>query len=438
MLFRSLGRPTSQSVTASILLDKNCEGYLEYGTKSGGYGSKTDIVKFHAGQNVELVLSKLNPATKYFYRMRYREPETNDFHKGNEYTFQTQRKPADTFTFVVQADPHGRDANVNFELYERTLQNELADKPDFLIDLGDTFMNDKFASDYDTVVKLHSEQRPYFGLVGHSVPLYLVLGNHEGESGWLLDGTADNLAIWASKARKMYYPNPVPDDFYTGDETSVNFVGLRGSYYAWTWGNALFVVLDPYWYTKKKPKRIDGDNWQWTLGKTQYQWFKNVLQTSNSKFKFLFAHQLVGGIDSSGRGGIECAGYYEWGGKNKDGSWGFDEKRPGWRKPIHQIMVENKVTIFFHGHDHLFARQDMDGVVYQEVPQPNGREKKNAGTEYGYVNGDILSSPGHLRVTISGNDATVVYIKSALVKEEKGRSSNGKIAHSYTITAQTK
>ena len=27
-------------------------------------------------------------------------------------------------------------------------------------------------------------------------------------------------------------------------------------------------------------------------------------------------------------------------------------------------------SIVFHGHDHLYARQDLDGIVYQEVPQP--------------------------------------------------------------------
>ena len=34
--------------------------------------------------------------------------------------------------------------------------------------------------------------------------------------------------------------------------------------------------------------------------------------------------------------------------------------------PVHQLMVKNGVTIFFQGHDHLFARQERDGMVYQE------------------------------------------------------------------------
>jgi hypothetical protein len=58
------------------------------------------------------------------------------------------------------------------------------------------------------------------------------------------------------------------------------------------------------------------------------------------------------------------------GGKNQNGTWEFAEKRPGWRLPIHQLMVKNGVTIFFQGHDHLFARQELDGVIYQETPNP--------------------------------------------------------------------
>ena len=35
------------------------------------------------------------------------------------------------------------------------------------------------------------------------------------------------------------------------------------------------------------------------------------------------------------------------------------------------LLVANKVNIVFHGHDHLFVKQDLDGIVYQEVPQPS-------------------------------------------------------------------
>ena len=33
-------------------------------------------------------------------------------------------------------------------------------------------------------------------------------------------------------------------------------------------------------------------------------------------------------------------------------------------------MAKYGVTIFFQGHDHLFAHQQLDGVTYQALPNP--------------------------------------------------------------------
>ena len=98
----------------------------------------------------------------------------------------------------------------------------------------------------------------------------------------------------------------------------------------------------------------DRDWWAITLGDAQYHWFKRTLEQSKAKYKFVFAHHVLG----TGRGGIEESDLYEWGGRNKRGDWEFSQKRPGWELPIHQLMVKHGVTIFFQGHDHLFARQD--------------------------------------------------------------------------------
>jgi hypothetical protein len=32
--------------------------------------------------------------------------------------------------------------------------------------------------------------------------------------------------------------------------------------------------------------------------------------------------------------------------------------------------MKNGVTIFFQGRDHIFARQELDGVIYQTMPEP--------------------------------------------------------------------
>jgi len=427
-----LGRPTDRSVTVNVVADKDLDVFFEYGIESGTYNERTNTAKFQDGSPVEMVIDQLQPNTRYYYRMRYCQPGESEFSAGEEYTFHTQRPPGSTFTFTVQADSH-RDENSNDELYKITLFNILTDNPDFHIDLGDTFMTEKFAESYQEVVDRYIEERLYFGVLSHSIPLFLVNGNHEGEQGRRLNGTPDNLAIWATKARKLYYLNPTPDDFYTGCEKPEDYVGLRENYYSWNWGDALFIVLDPYWYTSSRPKQSNG-NWNRTLGYEQYTWLKHVLENSPAKYKFIFAHQLVGGLDTNGRGGTEVAGYYEWGGLNQDGSWGFDENRPGWGKPIHQMMVENNVTIFFHGHDHFFAKQELDGIVYQLVPQPSvSRRERSHATEYGYIDGVFLPSSGHLRITISEDRVTVDYVRAYLTENEKGGRRNEEVAYSYVI-----
>jgi hypothetical protein len=266
-----------------------------------------------------------------------------------------------------------------------------------------------------------------------------VLGNHDGEAGYALDGTKENIAVLSSQFRKLYFPNPEPDGFYTGNSGNEAFTGPREDYYAWEWGDALFVVLDPYWYTMTKPGgKTDG--WGWTLGDIQYQWLQKTLEQSNASYKFVFAHHLVGGNDSQGRGGTEFASLYEWGGKNTDGSWGFDQHRPGWGTPIHQLLVENNVTAFFHGHDHFFARQELDGVIYQEVPQPAtmSSPKANSGTEFGYKSGEMLGSPGHLRITVSPELVRVDYVHSSVSGDKSSNLNNGAIAYSYTISPSNK
>ncbi|MFZ4522288.1 MAG: metallophosphoesterase [Bacteroidales bacterium] len=424
-----LGRPTNTSATMSVLFDQKTEVYFEYGTATGAYPLHTPTYISVKDTALEVDFINLLPDARYFYRTKYRPAEnTGAFQAGPEHSFHTARPAGSTFTFAIEADPH-LDTNSNTLAYSLTLQNVLYKQPDFLLDLGDTFMSEKLTQkNQANITARHLLYRPYFGAVCHSVPLYLVIGNHEGEVGWGLNGTATSLAVMASNTRKLFYPNPLPNSFYSGDIKTEPFVGLRGNYYSWEWGNALFIVLDPYWYTTVKP------DWGWTLGEDQYNWFKNVITSSNAKFKFVFCHQLVGGKGNDGRGGSEYAGFFENGGENADSTWGFEVHRPGWEKSIHALMVENHANIFFHGHDHCYAKQDKDGLVYQEVPQPSSKNITNiTGTQYGYVEGVLMPSRGYLLVTVTDSTAKVDYVKTYLPNEATGGHTNGEVAYSYTL-----
>ena len=439
-----LGRPTDTSITVSVLFNQVDEYYLEYGTQQGEYGYTSANYTSIANLPEEINLNNLVPNTKYFYRLNYKVPGSINFIHSTEFSFITQRTPGSTFTFAIEADEHLYDIKGNLNMYNVTLQNEANDHPDFMLSLGDIFGDDH---NYSTITAaelddLHSYYRPVLGKICHSIPFYVCLGNHEGEKEYYLVQTAPNpnMAIPATLARKKYFPNPFPNSFYSGNTTvESNGIGYPENYFSWTWGDALFVVLDVYrdaCDTSDKPL-----GWAWSLGLPQYTWLKNTLETSTSKYKFVFAHHTRG----EGRGGILTAITNEWGGYQRQvGLVGLNFKfglnRPaadGWTKPIHQLFVDNKVNIFFQGHDHLFAREQLDSVIYQEVPMPSD-STYNIGmlaNADAYLS-DTLNGTGHLKVTVSPAYVRVDYIRAYLPADTVGGlHQNGEIAFTYYVRA---
>lgn len=431
-----LGRPTDSSITVQLIFTDSSEVRVQYGTVSGVYPFQSPWQIFADSVPAEIVINSLQPNTKYFYRVNYRPPGTTSTTIRPEFSFHTQRTPGSAFTFIVQADPH-LDVNSDTALYRLCLQNQKDDNPDFMIDLGDFLMTDKLKNTsnvipYDTIPYRCNLLRSFYETECNSVPLFIANGNHEGESGWNLNGTPNNIAVWSSNERKKYFLNPYPDSFYTGDTTNNQYIGQRGNYFEWKWGDAQFFVLDPYWYTNPKPDSLHG--WRWTLGQTQYNWLKTNLQNSTATFKFVFAHHLIGG-DPQGRGGIEYADFYEWGGNNIDTTPGFATNRPGWYKPIKDLLTENRVNIFFHGHDHFFGEQQKDCLVYQETPQPSlpNFNYPQQAAQYGYLQGLIVANSGHLRVTVDSSGTMVEYVRVYLPSDTNATHHNKDVAATYFI-----
>lgn len=430
-----LGRPTDTSITASILFTQNTSFYVELGLSSGNYTKTSNTYNGVAQTPFELDLSPLNPDTKYYYRLLYKTNGNNSFLSSPEYSFHTQRAIGQSFTFTMEADEHLYDIKGVKSLYQICLNNQANDNPDFMLSLGDIFGDDHnpytiSSSDLDV---LHKDYRPFIGSIAHSIPFYVCLGNHEGENDYYMSKTPpNNLAIWATQWRKFYYPNPYPNGFYTGNTEFEQWgIGQPENYYAWTWGDAHFIVLDVYrdeCDTSEKP-----GSWAWSLGKPQYDWLKNTLEGSSSKYKFVFAHHIRG----QGRGGITNAKLFEWGGYDgKNGTnYNFPNKRPGWAKPIHQLFVDNGVNIFFQGHDHVFAHEVLDGVTYQALPMPSDSTYQlgkiaNAGA----YTSDTLDGSGHLKVTVTPDCVQVDYIRAYLPADTlSGQHKNREIAFSYNI-----
>ena len=418
-----LGRPTGTSITVNVVPALAMKVYYEYGTASGVYTNQTAPQDASANLPLETLIGDLQPNTRYYYRINYGGKV------GAEHSVMTQRAAGSTFTFDIQGDSHPERVGKQFDanLYAKTLQSAASDQPDFYMTIGDDFSVDALKNvNQQTVTAQYVNQRQWLGLVG--APVFLVNGNHEQAAMANLNGTADNVAVWAQNARNVYYPQPAPDSFYTGDNEQVQFIGQLRDYYAWTWGDALFVVIDPYWHSAQTVDNTFGDKghgqalkgkrdlWEITLGDAQYQWFKQTLETSNAKYKFVFAHHVNG----TGRGGIELANTFEWGDVAN-----LAAHRSGWDKTIQQIMAENHVTIFFQGHDHLFVHQELDGVIYQTLPTPADPNYAMDNAE-AYQSGDKLPASGHVRVIVAPDSVKVDYVRSYLDKPDE-------VAFSYTV-----
>ncbi len=297
-----LGRPSLNSITASVLSYENLEGYLEYHVDREIYNSRTPVVRLTEGTPVEIRLDSLRPDARYYYRLRYRTVgDSQPFWQAEEATFRTQRKPGSAFRFTVQADSALSD-KVSTDLYAHTLDNAAAARPDFHIELGRAFTPDPRSSSSQYLA-----QRYYFGALCRSAPLFL------------------------ASAPEKFFPNPRSDGFY-----------------GWEWGDALFVVISP----------------EGILSGTMLDGIRRTLEDSHAPLKFVFMHSRPG------------------------------DTRKG--REFHQLMVKQRVNTVFHGHDHLFAKEEVDGVIYQSVPQP----------------GNPRAPSGHLAVSVKGNAVHVKFVRT--------------------------
>jgi len=466
-----LGRPTDSSVAINIVVSEPAVLYAEYGPGPDVYNEMSDSLDVafdvNSVNSAEIILKGLSPGTTYHYRVMCRGNDRRGYREVARGRFRTLRPPLERFAFTIQADTHLnsllRSASVKkARLYSLVLENVLADEPDFHMDMGDFAGTEWYiggkAATVNAALERYLLQRLFLGRISPWVPFYLVIGNHEGEQGWRRGREGDSLEVVGTLARKALIPNPYPDGFYTGSIEETDCCGLRENYYAWEWGDALFVVLDPFWYTMSMPHRTGGyessdDAWDWTLGLDQYNWLYETLRGSDATWKFVFSHHVTGGyryrgdtIYPYGRGGIVVAKYkvagepsFEWGGEDENGIYVFEEKRPGWSAgAVHDLMVAEGVAVFFHGHDHVYVYETLDGIVYQACPQPANHAYSDGFYQPEVYRGIKVNNSGHIRVSVSPDSIRVEYVRAVLPEDEPliedgVEVRNGEVSHSYTL-----
>ena len=455
------GRPTGTTVAINLLGAATGKAYVEYGYAPGKYTAKSAVTTVSAKEPAVIELSKLKANSVVYYRTRFATTD-NTFTAQSESSVALQRKPGTPFSFTVQGDSHPERAGnmFNAELYMRTVANIASQRPDFHILLGDDFsidpLLDKNQATASNIDAVYARQRLYLDIVGRRSSVFLVNGNHEQAAAYLLDGTASSPAVMAGQSRLKYFALPANGRFYSVDTENIANLGSPRDYYAWTWGDAHFITLDPYWHsqqpvdnvattvgavatdvatdpsTSTKPSKKGGvktaDLWQIGLGDAQYTWFKRQLETTKAKYIFVFAHHVMG----TGRAGVEQSYFYEWGGQDPKGKATFAQMRPTWEAPIHDLMVKHGVSVFFQGHDHIYVQQERDGVVYQSMPNPADDSFTSFNAD-AYKSGTKAPNSGHVKVSVTGKGATVQYFLAARPQDESADRKNLQIAHSYTV-----
>lgn len=350
----------------------------------------SDLAEWH--------VSDLEPGTRYEYRvLREQDGERSLLSEGS---VMTQRPKGQPFNFGLITDTHiaprgiepGETALITYQ--ESTLAvvagNMLPEGHDFVVNLGD--MLDFHAYGFNAPPPSGAPTRDgylnYRRLLGDvlsGASLFPVIGNWEGENG---DYTEEEINR-SREQRVLYSPGPDPDTYPQGGSPYED-------YYAFEWGDALFVVLNVMTYTKT-PHLLSydaGEADDWTLGEEQLAWFEQTLENAEAKWRFVLIHHAVGGQagtpeDSAyGRGGGQAA-------------------RVGEQSIVHDLMLEHGVQIFFYGHDHVFTDMVVDDIHYT-LPGSAGAPWKFDSIYTGYETYWLDS--GHGRVEVSTDKVKVEFV----------------------------
>ncbi len=232
------------------------------------------------------------------------------------------------------------------------------EKPDLIFILGDTTGAAAFHKWMGLGLKNPSEvseaemegysrlfwlrMRKMLSALTPTIPVYLVLGNHDGESSYRPSREP------ARFYRLKYWRQP---GLESGNSVFQNYFSLQWGE-RWPEGSDLqIIVLDNESYN---PPWLPLIPEEWTLGETQKQWFKNELQRE-ARWKFVLFHHVLGGWP---RGSNEAITSYSYGRGPLFTSEDYQGlcARP---EAVEQViltrwMLESGVKALFYGHDHIF------------------------------------------------------------------------------------
>ncbi len=275
--------PAGFGVSAVVRAGDPADLGLQIQTRPAGAWTDVDVAANPAPDVAQWTVTGLPPGLRVPYRL-VRRGSPDPLYAGSA---QTARPPGQRFTFALIADTHieprdpvpagttaGGDA---YGAMEQTMLQVMpavrAAAPDFLLNLGDLLDYHRFGfnappPDSGWARLAYLNYRRLLGDATASAAHFTVIGNWDGESGC---NSPDEIARSTSQ-RLLYAPGPSPATYPEGGSANQD-------YYAFTWGDALFVVLNVMTYTPTC-HLLDYDPGvpdDWTLGAAQLAWLQRTL-----------------------------------------------------------------------------------------------------------------------------------------------------------------
>jgi hypothetical protein len=406
-----LSRPTETSIHISALNgDQTAETAVEYRREGAKEWERRPLAsKVPARQLFDWDVKDLSPATKYDYRVLLKRGSDETFGEAAAGSFRTQRKGPASYTAVLIADSHCGYFPPNSKpviTLDRVVQNAARAKGEFVLDLGDNTAwpgsREYPQRNPNGAVSAYARYRQQIGPLSLNSPYFSLIGNWCGESGKFPE---ENIEIAAS-VRRALTPNPNHLTYPQGGSE-------REDYYAFSWGDVLYIILNVQTYSKPSnpaafPTLMADVNkiTEWTLGEKQMAWFESTLKKATERFRFVCIHH-----PAAGNAGDTLNTLYGRGGSR---AWNLGEQLR-----IHNLMKKHKVQIFFYGHDHVFVDDIIEGIHYT-LPGSCGAPWKFTKEETGYERS--WPDSGHAQLDVTPEKATVTFINI-----------EGKTLHSFSV-----
>jgi len=365
--YTSVGGVTASQAKIAFATPHSVDYYVRYGTDSTLVsGTNTTEVEVTTGALIETITG-LSEDTQYYYRLYVSAANGSPSAISPIRSFRTARSEGQPFRFVITADQHTATrseylttSDTAYEYAIPEIQNVIEDLgADFWVDMGDWQEADmQIYWTQDHADGLYACSMRGINYIAHSLPIVSVVGNHENINQYY--GTHSDTTFQArctknatydfwkmlGVAREKFMPqhiaSSVPADYYN-------------TYYSFDWGDARFIILDPYTYTTSYPEICSNG---FTLGTTQQAWFEGQVSGNTKIWTLIFIHQTGGvasGVDYTDTSAITIDECYGRGGATTLQNTSL------WTE-IYKGVRHRRNIVLFHGHDHVFAHSEKDGL----------------------------------------------------------------------------